>query len=586
MMSGGMRSRLLWAALAPVFLVTLALVLAFGSSRIRDANQAHAVRAQLMGHQVAIASEFGVFSGNAAMLNAIATGAAHEADVVSVAVFDAAGQMLASSGRPGYAGLVQAQSADYLAQQKRSDVDVWVFPVLANSLNLDDYFTLDAPKPKETALGQVVLEISRDSLNARGRETLMVALIIGAAGFLLGGMLALRLLDAATRSLRTQTREAESATRAKSRFLAAASHDLRQPTHALGMFVARLGQLPLDEATRDVVSNMDASVHALQDLLDGLLDISRLEAGVVRPVPMAAPMEEIFQNLRKALQPIAQGKGLRLRIRESKEWYFSDPVLLQSMLMNLASNAVRYTPQGTVLVTCRVTEGGTRLRLDVSDSGVGIAAEHQQAIFQEFYQVANSGRDRALGLGLGLSIVERTAKLLGHSVSLRSQPGCGTRFSIVVPRADERDVASRRGREERAALSEGSAGQGELIGIQVLMVEDDPLVRQAVQELLVSWGCEVHAVPDLDQAEAYLEKGASPDILLSDYRLGGARTGLQVIEAVRARRGEALPACLMSGDIDAALMQTAKAAGLTLLHKPVRPAKLRSLVRHLALVDR
>jgi len=585
MIAGDMRSRLLWTAFAPVLLVTLTLMLAFWSTRMRDAEQAHTVRAQLIANQVAIASEYGVFSGNASSLEAIAAGAGKEADVVSVAIFDAAGQMLALSGKRTYADGAQAQTGAFVAQQRRSGVDVIALPVAAGSLSLDDFFSLDAAKPPDAALGHVVLEVSRAGLAAVERETVLVALVIGLAGFFLGGILALRLLESATRQLQLQKSAAETATLAKSRFLAAASHDLRQPTHALGMFVARLGQLPLDAPAREVVGNMDASVHAMQDLLDGLLDISRLEAGVVQAKPVAAPVEDLFQNLRKSLQPVAHSKGLRLRIRGTGEWYFSDPVLLQSMLMNLATNALRYTEEGTVFISCRVTEGGTRLRLDVSDSGIGIAPAHQQEIFQEFYQVANAGRDRALGMGLGLSIVERTARLLGHTVALRSQPGCGTRFSILVPRARVPDAAQLQAAD--ADLS-GSAGAdaGALKGIRVLMVEDDALVRQAVQGLLVSWGCVVQDASDLEQALACLDAGPLPELLLSDYRLGGAHNGMEVIAAVRARAGRALPSCLMSGDVDAALMQAAKAAGLTLLHKPVRPAKLRSLLRHLSLPGR
>jgi len=485
--------------------------------------------------------------------------------------------------------LPQAMGEAYRTQQKARGVDVVVVAVAAGSLSLDDYFTLDAAKRPDLGLGQVVLEVSRARLDARGHETLLVALVIGIAGFVLGGLLALRLLDAATRELRLRRSEAEAATLAKSRFLAAASHDLRQPTHALGMFVARLGQLPLEGPTREVVGNMEASVHAMQDLLDGLLDVTRLEAGAVQAKPVAAPVEGIFQSLHTSLQPLAQSKGLRLRVRASKEWFFSDPVLLQSMLMNLASNALRYTERGTVLIACRVTDGGTRLRFDVSDSGIGIAPEHQQAIFQEFFQVGNAGRDRALGMGLGLNIVERTARLLGHTLTLRSQVGCGTRFSIAVPRGRVPDADALEGDAAGVGAGFGSgfgSGGGELAGLRVLLVEDDALVRQSVQALLGSWGCVVQAAAGLNDALMLVESGPAPDLLLSDYRLGDGRNGMEVIVALRDCVGGDVSACLMSGDVNAELMQLARAAGLTLLHKPVRPAKLRSFLRHSALARR
>jgi CheY-like chemotaxis protein len=287
----------------------------------------------------------------------------------------------------------------------------------------------------------------------------------------------------------------------------------------------------------------------------------------------------IFDFVRVSNTPTARDKGVRLRVRPTGYWCLSDPVLLQRMVMNLANNALRYTPTGTVLICCRKINNGADLRIDVMDSGVGIAPEHQTDIFKEFFQVGNAARDRSQGLGLGLNIVQRSARLLGHAVELESTPGCGTRFSIVVPMASAPLLTVHR--DVETPVSAGSP-QSSLSGVRVLVVEDDFTSRQAQDELLQSWGCEVLAVGTAALACKSVEQGFQADVLISDFRLGGESNGLDVIDQVRQLSGWAVPACVVSGDTDSDLMQAARAASLTLLHKPVRPAKLRSLVRHLA----
>jgi signal transduction histidine kinase/ActR/RegA family two-component response regulator len=631
----GIRFRMLLAAITPVFLVVLAMMAVFWTTRVSDLDTAHTTRARLIVQQLARASEYGLFSGNDASLQTIANGLKTEPDVRSITIFNGTGQILARAGDARYEELPEAMGANYVARQKYAGVDVIWERVWPSNVNLDDFFPTQEPSASNAVLGYVVLEISRERLHRSGEETLLVALGIGLVGLMLGGWLASRLgegvvgpvmrvsraierigegdltpssdalpsdplfdlqtrlnqmaqrlawgreemeyrVEVATRELRLKKEEAERATLAKSRFLAAASHDLRQPTHALGMFVARLGQLPLDHQARQVVQSLDASVASMQDLLDGLLDVSRLEAGAVQVQRSDAPLEAVFQSVYKAVLPLATSKGLRLRVRMTREWFHSDAVLLQRVVMNLANNAVRYTEQGTVLVACRVVKGGSMLRIDVADSGIGISPEHQHQIFQEFYQVANSGRDRAQGLGLGLNIVERTVKLLGHPLSLRSNLGCGTRFSVEVPRAIPREVSA------PAPLAPASQG-GELEGMRILIVEDDKLALEGLKTLLDSWGCVVNAASNVQQALDYINAYPAPDLVLSDFRLGEDRNGMDVIDMVRAHSRRPIAACLMSGDTDAALLHAAKSRSLTLLHKPVRPAKLRSLLRRLAL---
>jgi PAS domain S-box-containing protein len=375
-------------------------------------------------------------------------------------------------------------------------------------------------------------------------------------------------------TLETARLKSESASQAKSRFLASASHDLRQPAHALGLFVARLAELPHDAPTGHLVECMDASVRAMQDMLDGLFDLSRLDSGQAQVSSGAFPIEGIFGQLRNSFASAASDKGLRLRIRPSKAWAESDPGLLHRILLNLVSNAVRYTQQGSILVACRPTQDGTQLRIEVRDSGVGIAAQHHEEIFQEFFQVDNPQRDRSKGLGVGLSIVDRACRLLNHPLAMRSAPGCGTCFTLTVPLAPPRA-----GGTYEVATELGA--QVEFNGLRVLLIEDDALGRVGLASLLTSWGCRVTTAEGAQAACDLYRQDQAPDITISDFRLGGGINGIEALERLSAIAGRRIAACLISGDTDANVRQQAQSAGLTLLQKPVRPAKLRSLMRHL-----
>ncbi|MDD5333967.1 MAG: ATP-binding protein [Rhodoferax sp.] len=368
---------------------------------------------------------------------------------------------------------------------------------------------------------------------------------------------------------------AENSSQAKSRFLASASHDLRQPAHALGLFVARLAELPNDAQTRHLVDCMDASVRAMQDMLDGFFDISRLESEQTQIKKVGFPIQAVFGQLGNGFASAASDKGLRLRFRPSTAWVESDPGLLHRILLNLVSNAVRYTRQGSVLVACRPTSDGTRLRIEVRDSGVGIAAQHHENIFQEFFQIDNLQRDRSKGLGVGLSIVDRACRLLDHPLVMHSAPGCGTRFTLTVPMAP-----AQAGRKHEQTTE--VATSVEFDGLCVLLIEDDALGRVGLASLLESWGCTVLAAEGAQAGCKLYRPDQSPDIIISDFRLGGGVNGIEAVDMLSAAAGRRIAACLVSGDTDASVRQKAQAAGLTLLQKPVRPAKLRSLVRHLA----
>jgi signal transduction histidine kinase/ActR/RegA family two-component response regulator len=633
------RVRMLVAALLPVSLLSVLLSVVFLMARFDDITAAYQLRTRSVARQLALASEFGLFAGNKLQLQALARGALTESDVRWVAIFDAQGQTLASAGeaRGDYPPPFSSQETQQLDAQGL--FDVLTQPVFASGIKLDDlYEDSNKPGPGRTApLGHVVVKLSRESVTAQQRDILLLGGLISALGLLFGLVLAVRLsagvirpmmrvshlierigngdfaaaaqvqaqtppqdplhdlqknliqmadrlagarqdlelqVSTVTQALREKKEEAELATQAKSRFLAAASHDLRQPVHALGMFIARLSQLSHDGQTRQLVGNLQASVGAMQNLLDGLLDISRLEAKAVQIRFEKFPLMELFERLGHDLAPLAQDKGLQLRIRTCSVWVRSDPALLYRILLNLVGNALRYTEKGGVLVACRSPGDRSQASIQVWDSGLGIAPEHQEDVFKEFYQVDNPARQRSLGMGLGLSIVRRSCQLLTHPLELSSRLGLGTRFSVKVPR-----VVPGPDQALVAALEVPHEPEG--LQATVLVVEDDDMVRQALVGLLQSWGMTVAEASNLQSAQSLIDRGLVPGLIISDYRLNETLNGILVVAQLRQQLACAVPACLISGDIDPALIQAAQLAQLTLLHKPVRPAKLRNLLRHL-----
>jgi signal transduction histidine kinase len=373
--------------------------------------------------------------------------------------------------------------------------------------------------------------------------------------------------------LHLRKNEAEAASRAKSRFLAAASHDLRQPAHALGLFVARLKQLPNDEQTRELVNGVDASVQALQDMLNAFFDYSRLDSQLTHASLCSFELNTVFDKLRGSFSETAAQKGLRLRIRPCRDWVQSDPILLQRVLLNLLGNAVQHTPSGTVMLVCRPSSQRGYLRLQVRDSGIGIAEQHQKKVFEEFYQVENPERDRNKGLGLGLSIVKRSCKLLNHGLHLRSALGCGSTFTVLVPvgQAEESGVVT---------VAADAAKLQDIRGMRVMLIEDDELGRAALKGLLQSWGCVVIEAYSVSTARERWDHRLVPDFILTDYRLLGAQSGVDAVRSLREAAGREVPACVISGDTAEDVKELINTAGLLLLQKPVRPAKLRSVLRH------
>lgn len=438
---------------------------------------------------------------------------------------------------------------------------------------------LDAYQVENLRATTSLVEIRRFTLLYGFSSMFLIVLTLGAGVVALRRMvLNQRLQFERAEMLREKKETAEAANRAKAQFLSSASHDLRQPAHALGMFMDRLDQLSIDPQTKGLVASANAAVRDMQDMLDGMFDLSRLDAESSEAQIQEFPLMEVFDGLRSGLENDAIAKGLRFRIRPSAAWLQSDPNLLRRILLNLVSNSIRYTSAGTVLVVCRPTHLGTHARIEVWDSGIGIAPEDHKKVFQEFYQVANPQRDRRSGLGVGLSIVERCCRLLGHPLSLRSSLGAGTRVSLRVPLAEARPAVAIRDVPVPPVPEES-------VKRHVMVIEDDVMGRLALTGLLESWGYSVTAADGANTAADKLQKDQPPDLIISDLRLGGGINGIDAVRMLREIAGRNIAACVISGDTDAEVRQQVEDSGLVLLSKPVRPAKLRSLLRRLTLVD-
>jgi signal transduction histidine kinase/ActR/RegA family two-component response regulator len=363
-------------------------------------------------------------------------------------------------------------------------------------------------------------------------------------------------------------RDAEQANLAKSKFLAAASHDLRQPIHAQGLFLEVLARTDLSAYQREVLASARSASLASSDMLNTLLDFSRIEAGVVMPLTQPFQLQDLFSKIENDLAPLADAKGLIYRTRETAWMVDSDAALVELILRNLVSNAIRYTHKGGVLVACR--RRGAAVVVEVWDTGIGIAPAHQKEVFREFHQLANPERDRRKGLGLGLAIADGLARALGHGLMLRSTVHRGSVFCLELPLATEAAPA--------VSLTTKSATL-QLLQRRVLVIEDDPAVRDGMVQLLRSWGCECEAAEGLDEALT-LARNKAPEVVVCDYRLRERLTGLDVIAALRALLGSELPALLITGDTDPVRLREAMAGQVPLLHKPVTPAQL-----HQALVE-
>ena len=379
------------------------------------------------------------------------------------------------------------------------------------------------------------------------------------------------------RRVAERTSELDVANQAKSRFLAAASHDLRQPMHALAMFVGQLNASCTPAERALLTKRIEAAVGSLSELLDQLLDLSKLDAGAVQVMQQAFAIGDTLNAVETHFAPLAHAKGIELRVRTSRTLLQSDPVLVHRILLNLVANAIRYTERGGVLVGCRGR--GERLRIAVWDTGRGIPYERRDDVFREFVQLGSYDARLARepgGMGLGLAIVARLADLLGTRVELRSTVGRGSMFAFELPLGAKSEL--------RPQPLTAPLGITSLRGVFVLVIDDDEVVRGATRGLLETWGCLTLVAANSKDAIAQLSAhDRPPELIICDYRLGANENGIDALARVRSAVQDFVPAIILTADVTAVVLSSAQAIGAPLLHKPVSPVKLRALLTQVLL---
>jgi len=618
----GIQTRVMLLALGPATLIACLLAVYFTFNRIADAEQALRQLGAATAQHLASSAEYALVTGNRAMLQTLADNAVRDSNTRYAIITDAQTVRLAA------AGFLPSGMQTHVGPQVDPHDYVFSAPVTLSQVDLQDAFSLDAGGSNQAQadkpLGFVVVAMSRASLEQSRRHMLLTGFGIVAVG--LAGTLALawawgrgitrpvrelsgtvaelergnlearadpsaggellmlqtgfnrmadalqvqqseleRRIRAATADLASKKDEAERANREKSAFLAAVSHDLRQPMHAVGLFAATLRDRVSSPDQAELVQRIEDSLSALHGMFDALLNISRLDAGAVEAHLQPCHLKDLLQRAWQDFQPVAEEKKLHLRVRVCDGWAMSDPMLLGRMVNNLVSNAIRYTERGGVLLGCR--RRGDRWLIEVWDTGVGIAEDHLPHIFDEYFQVGNAERNRARGVGLGLAIVQKISGLLGHPIEVRSRPGRGTVFRISVPAGESRN-------EDRRA---GERSAGQFAGEAVLVIEDDQAALEAMATLLSSWGLKPISASGLEEAREALRRGTIPGVILSDYRLPQT-SGIAVVRALIGELGREIPALLITGDTAEDSLATMKASGLPILHKPLRPAKLRAML--------
>jgi signal transduction histidine kinase len=373
--------------------------------------------------------------------------------------------------------------------------------------------------------------------------------------------------------LRIAKAQAEEANISKTRFLAAASHDLLQPLNAARLFVTALSERKLAEKESHCVQQIDGALKSVEGLLGALLDISRLDAGGIPVKHVHFRIEDLLNVLRHEYEPMANEAGLDLRILPSQAVVCSDPSLLGRILRNLLSNAIRYTPAGRVLLGCR--RRASSLRIEVSDTGVGIPDTQLQVVFEEFRQLSAPSHFREKNFGLGLAIVQRIARMLDHSIDLRSQLGRGSVFAIEIPISLQTPSVEPR---ESGDLGFDDALAGSIVAV----VENEETVLLGMRELLEGWGCEVITATCGRTACHQISKtGRVPDLVIADFHIGSEANGVEVVDEIREAHNCATPALIITADRSAEVLKLVQGRGFHLLQKPIKPAKLRALMSHL-----
>jgi signal transduction histidine kinase/CheY-like chemotaxis protein len=613
------RTRAFMLGLLPTLLVAAVLTAFHVYSRLNDLETTMTQQGMALARHLASASEYGVFSGNTAALENLLDQALEEPGVKSAMV------VWPDQTRLGRGEPVYHPPPTRKAGQWHDGKLVWfTYPVQLSQLDESDPFIEGSAAPL-APLAWVAVSIDLQQKQALTQQLLLASLGITLLGLipaiLLINKLALAgvkpLLDivamvkrissgafgshmdvtarsqelrelqamvnqmseslrsyqqdmearvgSVTAELEHKKKEAEQASLAKSRFLAAASHDLRQPMHAISLYVESLKTQMHGRAAEEVLNKIERSINSTVELFNAILDVTKLDAGVIQPHLAAVRIRTFFLNLAEEFAAEAESKGLSLRIRSPDVWVESDAILLERIIRNLLSNAILHTTRGGVLLSVRPFKG--QLRLQIWDTGCGIAPEHQPWIFDEFYQVGTQEAYMRHGLGLGLAIVRRLAHLLDHPLQMHSRPGQGTVFSLDVPWLTN---------EAPAGEEAGETAHVDLDG-HVVIVDDDPDVRDALGKLLTQWGLEVQLLSDLHQVRHH--QYVAPDVVLADYQLLKGETGLDAIAIIRARWGTHIPAILITGDTRSDTVQLLTSLDHAVLYKPIRPTQLLALLR-------
>jgi signal transduction histidine kinase len=633
-MNRGLRTRMLMLALLPGTLVAVLLTVVFLVHSIDTIEQGLRTRGTAISRHLAALAEFGIFSGQRTALGALSTSALGiDPDVRGAAIVGPRGEILARAGELNPAGWPRLARVE--GHRVDGDVLQFIEPVLQHRLPVDDIYGGGLASGAEaTPVGYVVLEFSLREVSGRITRLVSIGFVIALLGAALGGWLAYRIGRAVTRpllaanevverigagdlaarmpvktagplrslatgindmaariglsqeDLRTRVAEAtaglqrqkeaaERATLAKSHFLAAASHDLRQPLHALGLFVSALAHSESAKREPELVAHIRSATDSLQNLLDAILDLSRLDGGNVVPRITAFGLGPVLESVQRDLALVAEHKGLRLRVRPTDLWTRSDADLVQRILLNLVGNALRYTRSGGVLVSCR--RRGDRVLLEVWDTGAGIPENAREEIFEEYIQLENPERDRAKGLGLGLAICRRLAGLLGASLGVRSRPGHGSVFWITLPLEHPARHASPALAQTLAESAEDVAR----LGGTVLVVDGDPLVRAGMETAITGWGAKVILAASRDEAVTRCcEGGAVPDMAICNLRLPGKVSGIDFGGELR-NLYPGIGVLLVSADISEATQAAARAKDFPLLKQPIAPGRLRAALRTL-----
>ncbi|MGD9783086.1 MAG: ATP-binding protein [Hyphomicrobiaceae bacterium] len=391
---------------------------------------------------------------------------------------------------------------------------------------------------------------------------------------------ALRHLESLNCELCAARDQAEQANSVKTRFFTSVGHDVLQPLHAARLSLSALSDGTQSEEQRRLASQIDHALSSIEQLLRTILDISKLEAGMIRPKLQQIALAPLFRSLTVDLEPLLQAKGLRIASPGTSLGVTTDALMLRRMLQNLLANALHYTREGGVLLGARPR--GREVHIEVWDTGPGIPVPERERIFEEFQRGSTSGETNRGGFGLGLSIVNRMAQTLDHRVELTSVVGRGTRFTIIAPRADN---VTHDDDEAEAGMAQAPVHPALGLGpANVLVLDNDASVLAAMQNLLSRWSCRTCLVRDSDEIEEVLGAGAfQPDIVLADYHLDGGALGTDAVRQLRAALGRDVPAIVITADHGPETAGAARDARCELLYKPVRPAELRALMQHLLL---